>query len=164
MAASIRRETKGTSRSCCGDVKPKRYFRVTSYLIQTTSGKIIQQQYGYQPQEILVHMARKELQYSGGVWFCFVLFFKALFCQEGRSGTSRRSAGDPPAQAATDQDFCSLSDAWKRIVFRVKSSVQLQSSYCTVSSETRGKMKSAVAERSVMALTDVVFLGRTSGS
>lgn len=82
MAASIRRETKGTSRSCCGDVKPKRYFRVTSYLIQTTSGKIIQRQYGYQPQEIMVHMARKELQYSGGVWVCFVLFFKALFVKK----------------------------------------------------------------------------------
>lgn len=62
-----------------------------------------------------------------------------------------------PAQAVIDEDFCSLSDAWKRIVFCVKSSLQLQPSYCTVSSEIRGKIKSVVAERSVMALTDVVF-------
>lgn len=68
MAASIRRETKRMSRSCCGDVKPKRYFRVTSYLIETTSGKTIQQQYGYQPQEILIHTARKKYSILGFIF------------------------------------------------------------------------------------------------
>lgn len=87
-----------------------------------------------------------------------VLFFKkVLFCQEEKSDISTNSSGDLPAQAVIDEDFCSLSDAWKRIVFCVKSSLQLQPSYCTVSSEIRGKIKSVVAERSVMALTDVVF-------
>lgn len=71
--------------------------------------------------------------------------------------TSTNGSGDFPAQAVIDEDFCSLSDAWKRIVFCAKRSLQLQPSYCTVSSEIRGKIKSVVAELSVMALTDVVF-------
>lgn len=78
--------------------------------------------------------------------------FRALFFEK-----TANSSGDWLAQAVIDEDFCSLSDAWKRIVFCVKSSLQPQPSYCTVSSEIRGKIKSVVAERSVMALTDVVF-------
>lgn len=91
-------------------------------------------------------------------WILLFLYLKkVLFRQDEESGTSTNGSGDRPAQAVIDEHFCSLSDAQERIVFYVRSSLLLQPSYRTASSEIRGKIKSAVARRSVMALTDVVF-------
>lgn len=93
---------------------------------------------------------QRKVQHSG-----FYLKIKKPFFFA--SDISTNSGGDWLAQAVIDEDLRSLSDARERIVFCARSSLRLQPSYRTASSEIRGKIKSVVAQRSVMALTDVVF-------